>query len=183
MACYPKAHCELETTSRVLDLVHEGYDLAIRVGELDDAGLAARALGELRYGLFASPHYVKQRGLPRDVAGLRQQDLLMFSGGAQRSVWRLMNGERSVRIDGPSRLRSNNSFAIRHAIMRGLGVGQLPLILAAADVAAHRIVPVLPGWARAPVPVHAVFPSNRYVTPKVRAFIDLAVAQFPAQSQ
>ena len=104
----------------------------------------------------------------------------MFSAGTQRSGGRLQHGDEHARIDGPARLRANNSFALRHAILRSTGIGQLPLILAQESVAAGRMVPLLPGWARAPVPVHAVFPSSRYLTPKLRAFIDLAMGRFPS---
>lgn len=181
LARYPKVRCEVDYTSRVLDLVHDGYDLAIRVGDLDDSGLAARLLGELSYGLFACPHYIKRQGMPSSIEELKRRDLLMFVSGAQRSGWHLVNGDERARIDGPARLRCNNSFAVRHAILRSLGVGQLPLILAEESLAAGRMVPVLPGWARSPAPVHAVYASSRYVTPKVRAFIDMAVERFPRE--
>jgi DNA-binding transcriptional LysR family regulator len=179
LAAHPLVAAEVDFTARVVDLVHDGYDLAVRVGELAESRLAARRLGRIGYGLFAGPQYVARRGLPESIDGLRQHSLLMFSGGAQRGGWRLHRGGEAVRIDGPARLRVNNSFAVRDAALRGLGIGQLPLIVAGDAVRAGALVPVLPDWRPAPVPVHAVFPSNRYLTPKVRAFIDLAVARFP----
>lgn len=183
LARHPQASVEVEHTARLVDLVHEGFDLAIRIGTLEESRLAARPLGHLDYGLFACPRYLEQRGEPRSIDALRQHDLLMFSGGTQRGGWRLADGRESVRIEGPARLRVNNSFAVRSALLRSMGVGQLPLIVAAEAVAAGKLRRILPRWAPPAVPVHAVYPSNRYLTPKVRAFVDLAVAQFPAITQ
>lgn len=176
---HPMVAVETEYTSRVLDLVHEGFDLAIRVGPLQESRLAARALGSIEYGLFACPRYVARHGAPEDIDALKQHQLLMFVGGSHGGSWRLQRDGESARIDGPARLRVNNSFAVRDALLRSLGIGQLPLMVAADLVREGRLVQVLPGWAREPAPVHAVFPSNRYLTPKVRAFIDLAVERFP----
>lgn len=179
LASHPMVAVETDYTSRVLDLVHEGFDLAIRVGPLQESRLAARALGSIEYGLFACPRYIARHGAPDSIDALKQHQLLMFAGGAPGASWQLQRGGKKVRIDGPSRLRVNNSFAVRDALLCSLGIGQLPLMVAAEPVRDGRLVQILPDWVREPVPVHAVFPSNRYLTPKVRAFIDLAVQRFP----
>lgn len=98
---------------------------------------------------------------------------LLPEGGAERDA---------VKVDGPARLRVNNSFAVRDALLHSLGIGQLPLLIASEGVAAERLVPVLPTWRPASAPVHAVYPSNRYLSPKVRAFVDLALKSFPAEN-
>ena len=174
---------DVEYTSRVLDLVHEGFDLSIRVGELPDSRLVARSLGQLDYALFACPRYLARRGVPPSPDALREHSLVMFSGGSQRRGWRLLPDDGSesqaLRIDGPARLRVNNSFAVRDALLKSLGIGQLPLLIAAEPLAAGQLVPVLPGWRLPSMPVHAVYPSQRYLSPKVRAFIDLALERFP----
>jgi DNA-binding transcriptional LysR family regulator len=184
LATYPQASADVEYTSRVLDLVHEGFDLAIRVGPIEESRLVARQLGRLEYALFACPRYLERRGEPHTLEALREHALVMFSGGGMRHGWQLQpvgeGARESVRVDGPARLRVNNSFAVRDALLRSLGIGQLPLLIAAEPVAAGRLVPVMPGWCGAPQPVHAVYPSNRYLSPKVRAFIDLALERFPS---
>ena len=113
---------DVEYTSRVLDLVHEGFDLSIRVGELPDSRLVARSLGQLDYALFACPRYLAQRGVPSSPEALREHALVMFSGGTQRRGWRLLPEDaaeaQAVRIDGPARLRVNNSFAVRDALLK-----------------------------------------------------------------
>ena len=112
---YPRVEVEAEFTGRVVDLVHEGFDLAIRVGALPDSSLAARKLGDLHHALFASPDYLARRGAPATPAELEHHALLRFSGGPARSGWRLHQGEEVVEVAVAARLRVNNSFAVRDA--------------------------------------------------------------------
>jgi DNA-binding transcriptional LysR family regulator len=184
LARHPRVAVEAEYTSRLLDLVHEGFDLAIRIGEVPDSRLVARRLGQIEYGLFAACGYAGVHGLPSEPSGLRDHPLVMFAPGARRVAWELSpaDGDEALRVAGPARLRVNNSFAVRDALLRGLGIGQLPLLVAAEPGVRERLVRVLPDWRGNPVPVHAVYPSSRYLTPKVRAFIDLAVERMPRQT-
>jgi LysR family transcriptional regulator for bpeEF and oprC len=183
LATYTEVTADVEHTSRVVDLVQEGFDLAIRIGPVQESRLVARRLGELHYGLFACPKYLAQQGVPDDPEQLGQHQLVMFSGGALRRGWDLVPSshpeQTATRVTGPARLRVNNSFAVRDALLRSLGIGQLPLLVAADSVVKGKLVSVLPQWQFAPVAVHAVYPSHRYLSPKVRAFIDLALVRFP----
>lgn len=175
---YPEVSVEADFTGRLVDIVHEGFDLAIRVGELSDSALAARRLGELHYGLYASPSYLARYGLPGSPDALQSHQLLMFSAGSHRSGWRLRHMGEEVRVQNTARLRINNSFAVRDAALAGLGIAQLPLLISQECEVLGQLRRVLPEWQAAPVPVHALYPSNRYLTPKVRAFIDHAVEAF-----
>lgn len=177
---YRQVQVQAEFTGRLVDLVHEGFDLAIRVGNLPDSSLAARKLGDLQYGLFASPAYLARRGVPTSPDGLATHDRLAFSGGAQPQSWRLGKGAQSVAVQVAPRLKVNNSFALLDAVRTGLGVAQLPLLIARQGLDSGALVAVLPDWSLPDVPVHALFPSARYLTPKVRAFIDLAGTTFLA---
>jgi len=181
LARHPQATVEAEYTSRVLDVVHEGFDVAVRVGPVQESRLVARQLGEIEYGLFACPRYLKQHGTPATPDALRQHALVMFTGGQHKRGWLLTHREtgESARIDGPARLAVNHSFAVREALLRSHGIGVLPLLVAHEALVAGRLVPVLPAWPPAAVPVHAVYPSARYLSPKVRAFIDIALERFP----
>jgi DNA-binding transcriptional LysR family regulator len=186
LAAYPMATADVEYTSRVLDIVHEGFDLAVRVGAVQESRLVARPLGQLDYALFACPRYLARQGVPQTPEQLREHSLVMFSGGSQRRGWQLVpqgGAERdAMKVEGPARLRMNNAFAVRDALLHSLGIGQLPLIVAAQSVAAGRLAPVLPAWRPPSMPVHAVYPSNRYLSSKVRAFIDLALERFPSDN-
>jgi DNA-binding transcriptional LysR family regulator len=181
LALYPKVAVEAEYTSRELDLVHEGFDLAIRGGPLPDSRLVARPLGSFDYGLFASPGYLRAHGHPAEPAELEGHELVFFSGGVVKAGWTLYHPQREtpVAVKAAARLRVNAGTGVRSSLLRGLGVGQLPWVMADEAVAAGLLEPVLEPWAPAPVTVHAVYPSNRYLTPKVRAFIDLALESFP----
>ncbi len=183
LARWPEVHVEAEQTARLVDLVHEGFDLAVRIGPLEESRLAARRLGAIGYGLFASDGYLARHGTPRTPDALERHAHLAFSGGAQRAGWRLLaDGASAVDVALRPRLRVDNTFALREAALAGLGIALLPLRLAAGAPSLRR---VLPRWAPAPVPVHAVFPGNRWLSPKVRAFVDLSVARFdgaPAQT-
>lgn len=181
LAANPEVTVEADFSSRVVELVEEGFDLAIRVGPLDDSRIAARRLGDLRYGLFACPRYLAERGVPKAPDALKSHALVVFSAGSHRAGWRLRCGADEARVSGRGRLVVNNSFAVRDALLKSLGVGQLPLVIAAEHVRRKRLVRVLPEWEPIPAPVNAVFPSNRFLAPKVRAFIDHAVAHFPRQ--
>jgi DNA-binding transcriptional LysR family regulator len=181
LARYPKVAVEAEYTSRELDLVHEGFDLAIRGGPLPDSRLVARPLGSFDYGLFASPGYLRAHGRPAEPAELDAHELVFFSGGVVKAGWTLYHPQREtpVAVKAAARLRVNAGTGVRSSLLRGLGIGQLPWVMADDAVTQGLLEPVLWPWAPAPVAVHAVYPSNRYLTPKVRAFIDLALERFP----
>jgi DNA-binding transcriptional LysR family regulator len=171
---FPQVRVDADYTSRVLDIIHEGFDLAIRVGPLADSSLAARKLGEIRYGLFASEAYVQRCGSLAHPEELAHHACLAFSGGSHQSSWTLGNDGARKHIDFEPRLKANNVFALRDAAIAGLGITLLPLVVAASPLRDATLIRVLPTWSPAPVPVHAVFASARYLTPKVKAFIDLA---------
>ena len=172
---HPQAQVDADFTGRIVDIVHEGFDLAIRVGPLADSTLAARKLGELSYGLFAAPGYLARRGPPADPSELALHDTLAFAGGSHQATWTLKRDDRTERVVLRPRLRANNVLAVRDAAVAGLGVTQLPRVVAGPAMRAGQLHAVLPAWSPPAVPVHAVFASARYLTPKVRAFIDLAV--------
>lgn len=174
LARYPEVVIEADYTARLVDLVHEGFDLAIRVGRLESSSLAARRLGELHYGLFAAPAYLKRHGTPEHPDDLASHALLMFVTGSQRSGWTLQRGDERRSLAGPVALRSTSSFLLRDAAIAGLGIARLPLVVLRPDER-RRLRPLLTDWHLPPTPVHAVFPSNRLLAPTVRSFIDHAV--------
>jgi LysR family transcriptional regulator, regulator for bpeEF and oprC len=181
---WPRMAVDVDLSSRRIDLVHEGLDLALRVGPLDDSRLAARWLGSLRYGLFASPAYLAAAGSPATPAGLREHALLMFSTGSGRTEWTLLAPEPGAPVErierrggAAPRVRAGSISLLLQACVAGLGVARLPLA-AVQLLPPGTLQPVLPAWTPQPVPVHAVFPSHRFVLPKLRSFIDHAVASF-----
>lgn len=178
---YPQMTVDAEYATRELDLVHEGFDLAIRAGPLAESRLVARRLGQFDYGLFASPAYAQQHGLPATPEALAQHRLVVFTGSGPRRPWTLAHPEQRqpTQLAPQARLRVNAGTGVRNAVVRGLGIGQLPWAMAGELVAGGQLVPLLTPWHPPSVEVFAVYPSSRYLTPKVRAFVDLALARFP----
>lgn len=174
---WPKVTVEAEYTNRVVDIIHEGVDVAIRIGPLQDSELSARRLGELDYGLYASPSYLQRMATVEAPEDLRSHDLIMHVPRGRPS-WTLVNGDRTAKIEQTPRSALNNTFGARNLALSGLGIAQLPRYMAEPEVAKGGLVLVLPGWARSPVPVHAVFASTRYMDPKVRGFVDLCRDSF-----
>ena len=180
LAAYPQMQVEADYTNRVVDIVHEGQDLALRVGPLADSSLAARRLGVLDYGLYASADYLRRHGQPDAPQDLAAHPLVVYAGAAPQGHWSLARGDETTRVRLQPRLRVNTSLAVRDVLQRGLGIGVLPRRVAEHSAQPAALQRVLPDWRPPDVPVHAVFASARYLTPKVRAFIDLAVARFAA---
>lgn len=178
LSAYPQVQVEADYSNRVVDIVHEGYDLAVRVGPLSDSSLAARRLGLLDYGLYASSEYLRRHGQPASPQDLGAHPLVVYAGAAQQGHWQLTRGHETHRVKLQPRLRVNTSLAAREALQRGLGIGVLPRRVAEPAGQRALLRRVLADWAAPEVPVHAVFASARYLTPKVRAFIDLAAENF-----
>lgn len=179
MAQYPQVRVEAEITSRLVDVVHEGFDLAIRVGVLPDSTLTARRLGALHYALYAAPAYLAEHGTPQAPADLARHALLVFTPRSGTASWPLGRQGEVYRVAlQQARFRASSSFPVRDAAAAGLGIALLPCLVAEPLVRDARLQEVLAGWSTPEVPVSAVFASARYLSPKVRAFIELAQASF-----
>ncbi|WP_374662060.1 LysR substrate-binding domain-containing protein [Inhella sp.] len=178
LAAFPLVQVEADFSNRVVDIVHEGFDLAVRVGPLPDSSLAARRLGVLDYGLYASADYLRRHGLPGKPQELLAHALVAYAGTAPQGQWQLSQGDDVQKLKLQPRLNVNTSLAAREALQRGLGIGLLPRRVAEPPGQPPLLHRVLEEWSAPEVPVHAVFASARYLTPKVRAFIDLAVENF-----
>ena len=169
---WPSISVEVEYTNRLVDIIREGFDVAIRVGTLQDSDLSARKLGEVRYGLFAAPAYLQRAAPLRRVDDLRLHALIMHAPRGRPS-WTLVNGDATERLTETPRCTVNNTNIAKNLALAGLGIAQLATAMADPHVAEGTLTRVLPGWARTPAPVHAVYASTRYIDPKVRGFVDL----------
>jgi DNA-binding transcriptional LysR family regulator len=170
---YPDVEVEAELSHRNVDLVQDGFDLAIRSGPQPDSTLIARALPASTYRVYASPAYLKRRGEPRQPAALRDHDCLTMSGHREPARWEFRDGRRAVTVEVRGRVAINNLFVVRALAVAGHGIVRLPEPLGEPDVTAGRLRRILDRFAPPAFPRHAVYPSARHVSPKVRAFIDL----------
>lgn len=168
---YPAVGVELDLNDRPVDLIREGYDMAIRIGKLQDSTLVARALAPAQVVTCCSPAYLLGRGAPATPAELGAHDCLLYGHG--RGVeWPFQRDGRPwpVAVDG--RLLTNNGEIVRDAAIAGLGIARLPTFIVGAALADGRLVTVLDAYAPPPVAVHAVYPQHRQRSLAIRAFID-----------
>ncbi|QRN99631.1 LysR family transcriptional regulator [Archangium violaceum] len=182
MKSYPEVQLDLVCTDRTVDLVGEGFDLAIRAGRLADSSFIARRLGVIERLVVAAPSYIKARGAPRSPKELEKHDCLLFGAGREGNVWSLSAGSRSVEVQVRARFVVNEPDMLRAVTLAGAGVALLPNIHCSSDIAAGRLQRILPDWGSSGAPVHVVYPSARHHSPKVMAFVDFLRERWPAPS-
>jgi DNA-binding transcriptional LysR family regulator len=173
LALYPEIDIDLAMNDRRVDLLEEGFDLAIRIGRLADSSLIARKLGPMRRIVCASPAYLAEHGVPDVPADLKTHACLCYSNADTVDEWRFSDPDgRPIAVEVKGRVRANNGDLLRVAALRGLGLVDLPSFLVGADLEAGRLVSVLQDFIRQDGGVHAVYPHARYLPPKIRVFID-----------
>lgn len=172
---YPAVQVELDLTGRSVDLIYEGFDLAVRIGPLDDSSLSARRLGSFRYGLFAAPELIKKYRIKGDLEVLRDVPTLGFTRVDKHLSWRLRSSSEEREIKIQPRMMSNNYAVLCDAAVDGLGVVYMPIFLAQQAVASKKLVQLFSRWQSIEIPVHFVYPSQRFLSPKVRTFVDFTL--------
>jgi DNA-binding transcriptional LysR family regulator len=183
LAVHAEVRFDVSLSDRTVDLVEEGFDLAIRIGAAGSEHIVARKLGETRLVPCASPGYLAARGAPESPDDLQHHNCLTYEYQTPRNVWRFRDralGERSVRVSGS--LHSNNGDLLAEAAARGVGIVFEPAFIVGADVRAGRLVPLLQDYVPATSPIYAVYPSRKHLSAKVRLFVDFLIARF-AQGQ
>ncbi len=175
---YPEVQLEVRATTRHVDLVAEGVDVAVRFGEVKDPSLIVRRLFTDRLIVVGSPAYLELRGRPRQAADLAHHDCIVGFAGewAPSRTWPLRTGG-TVRVGG--RLAGNAIGLMRAAARDDLGLALLPSVPIASDLEAGRLVAVLEGTVGAEIPMSIVYADREYIEPKVRAFVDWAVQVLP----
>jgi DNA-binding transcriptional LysR family regulator len=178
MRAFPEVNVELTLNDRIVDLVDEGYDVAVRIGRLEDSSMIARRLAPCRFVVVAAPEYLARRGVPRVPADLAKHDCIryMYSDGGE--IWHFQgpDGPASVRVHG--QLRTNNGEAMRIAALRGGAIAALPSFVVSQELASGALVPILRDYGVPEMAVHAVYPPGRNPSAKLRSFIDFLVPRF-----
>jgi DNA-binding transcriptional LysR family regulator len=169
---YPETQLEMVCTDRVVDLVNEGFDLAVRAGKLVDSTLIARPLGALPNYVVASPGFVAKHGTAKKPKDLAKLPCLVFGAGAQRGNWTLVNDDEATTVTVPTRLTTNDFDVLLDAAVAGTGIALLPLHLTIGPLRKKQLVRLLAPWSAAPIPLHAVYPGTRLLSPKVKAFVE-----------
>jgi DNA-binding transcriptional LysR family regulator len=170
---------EVSVSDRIVDLVEEGFDLAIRVGQVGSDQLVARKLGTMRLLVGASREYLKAHGTPRKPADLAKHAVLMYAYSRNPRVWRLTDRQgrhHDVRVSGP--LQANSGDMTIAAAIAGMGMVFEPDYVMQPAFDAGLLVRVLPGYDSSPGDIWAVYPSRRHLSAKVRLFVDHVERQF-----
>lgn len=177
---YPRVQIELSLSSRYVDLVAEGFDLALRAGKLGDSNLIARKIGTDSLGIFASSGYLRKRGRPKTLADLAQHDCVLFRGKNGKCDWHLTgpNGDEPVTVRGP--VNVDEMAFVQQAVAAGIGIALLPSI--AVKLTARRgtlpmPVRILPEYSIAAGHLHVVSPSARYQPASVSVFREFLVGE------
>ena len=172
---YPRVNGELRLSDRMINLVDEGVDIAVRIGHLADSSVMARAVGDMRRVVVASPRYLKARGTPLRPFDLAGHEVIQFIGG--NSEWRFTESGRDLRVPVTSRFSTNSTdAAILHAEQGG-GLVNVLAYQAVEAIKARRLRIVLAEYEPPPLPIHLVYPTSRLLSAKVRAFVDLVAAE------
>jgi DNA-binding transcriptional LysR family regulator len=172
MQRYPEVRVEVFCTGRAVDLIEERFDVAIRAGALGDSTLIARSLGQVRWFLVGTPAYLKKQGRPQSIDDLKRHDCIMFGTTPSGAALRLQRGDQTAHVEPPARLMVNDFDLVRAAALAGLGLALLPAYLCLDDLRGKRLERVLRDWEAPSVPIHIVYPSARYISPKVKTFVD-----------
>lgn len=175
---HPQVDVDLVLNDRVVDMVEERFEAAIRIGPLPDSALIARPLAPYRSVVCASPAYLARHGTPQLVEDLAAHNCLGFAYWTAGQEWNLYGpqGRETVAVSG--RMQVNNGQALRMAALSGLGIVMQPEVLLSEDLAAGRLVRVLPEHQPLARPMHLVYLPDRRLTPKLRSFIDFVEARF-----
>lgn len=176
---FPDVNIELIKTDSIVDLVEQGIDAAIRFGELEDSSMVARFLARSRRAIVASPEYIEKHGVPKHPDDIANHNCLTFYSLPQLNNWVFdVNGE-DYPVTPTGNFSANNGESIYDMVIDGAGIARLAEFLVAKEVSEGKLVRVLTEYYRdIEIPVHAVYPSRRHLSPKLRSFVDFLVEKF-----
>jgi DNA-binding transcriptional LysR family regulator len=180
---YPDITVNMVLNNRFVELISEGFDMAIRIGDLEDSSLRARKLCETTRRMIGAPSYFQRFGRPQRIDDLNEHKLLHYSNQANGNVWKITapSGEkRQVRSNGW--LTVNDGQSLLHAAISGLGIAHLPSFLYGEAMRQGLVEEAMPSLPVEMLGIYAVYPPGRFTQPKVRAFIDFLVRRFADQA-
>ncbi|MAX00191.1 MAG: LysR family transcriptional regulator [Sphingomonas sp.] len=182
LADHPAITIDLRLSDAKVDIVADGFDIALRIADLPDSSLRARRLVPVRVHIVAAPAYLDRYGTPDHPAGLSEHRCFGYSNVARPGIWHFRNAageEISVRIAGP--LQSDNGAAMLPALRAGLGIARLPDFIVDDDIAAGTLVPILPDWATEAVALHMMTPPGTLRPERVTLLMDFLTQRFRAR--
>lgn len=178
LAAYPQVVIDLDLNDRVVDLVEDGFDVAVRIGPQHDSSLVARPLAPQQLVVCAAPAYLERHGTPQEPEALRQHRCLHYSYASTGNDWHFERDGHTHVIRIAPAFRANNGDVLRTAALAGHGIILQPDFLVGDDVRAGRLVPLLTDYRHTPLTMVAVYPHRRLLSPKVRSFVEHLEARF-----
>jgi DNA-binding transcriptional LysR family regulator len=176
---YPRLRIELLMSDAYIDLVRDGVDVAVRIGDLADSSLIARRLGTTMRAVVGTPDYFERHGTPQHLTDLRQHNCIVYTRALPQDHWPFQDSDgraHPLRVDGS--LRVDSYVGLHAAVLSGLGIALAPTWLFPDELKNRTVVAVLRNHATPQQAIHAVYPSRRYTSPKLRAFIDFFREEF-----
>ncbi|WP_097152179.1 LysR family transcriptional regulator [Cohaesibacter gelatinilyticus] len=181
MELYPDVSVELKLADRYINLVDEGYDLAIRMGTLEDSSLIARKLAPMRVSVVASPGYLAKHGTPEHPHDLAQHQCIHDTNYLGGKMWGFTENGKDFTVPINGRLTTNSILAVRAALLEDGGIGSVPRYVVKDDIKKGLLKEILPDYLRDGGAVYAVYPHNRHLAAKVRVYVEFIASYFANQ--
>ncbi len=178
MKAHPALQVQMTLDDRFVDPVSEGFDVTIRIADLEDSSLIARRIVAARTAICAAPDYLKAHGTPEAPEDLQHHACLHYGNLSTGMNWTLTGADGAHRVPIQARLCTNNGQVLRDAALAGLGICALPTFIVGRELQAGSLGTILPGYGFGESAVHALYAPSRYLAAKVRVFIDFLVARF-----
>jgi DNA-binding transcriptional LysR family regulator len=176
---YPDLKLDLQLDDRRVDLVREGFDLAIRgTDNLEDSSLIARKLAVMPHVVCAAPSYFEAHGKPRTPSDLKALNCIRFSHSGHADTWEFRKGDRIERVPVDARYSVGSSLAIRDALRAGFGLSLIPYPYVEADLQQGRLQSALDDWRTVETTIYAIYSSRQHLAPKIRAFLGFLMEAF-----
>jgi DNA-binding transcriptional LysR family regulator len=184
MARYPEINVDLSMNDGFTDLVEENLDLSIRVGVITDQNLVAKKIGITHRVVVATPEYLKKHGTPKTPHELAEHSCIVYSRLAAGANWSFESSSGVINVPVNGRFRVNNTEGVRAAVLQSLGIGFVPVWhFVENEIAKKKLVVLLKDYQPTPQPINAVYPSRRFLSPKVRVMIDYLAQEFALDPQ
>ncbi len=179
---YPKLEIQVELNDRFVDLIEEGFDVALRIRtSLPDSSLIARRIGSITRSVCAAPSYVKRMGMPKTPEELKNHACLIYTLSTSPHDWKFFSGAKPVTVRVNGGIQSNNGQFLMSFLLAGLGIAFLPDFAVGEAIRAGRLKRILENYRTEPHDLYLVYPANRHQSPKLRAFMDMAAEHLAGQ--
>ena len=174
----PEVSVDMNLDDRKVDVIEEGFDVSIRITDLPDSSLIARRLGPCRHAIVAAPAYLEKHGVPRVPDDLRDHNIIAYQYQESATDWHFLTEDKEqITVPVSGSIQMNNSLALREALLGGIGITRTPTFVVGEDIAAGKLVSLLPNYQTLEVSIYLVYPQRRHLSPKVRAFVDFVAAR------